>query len=33
MPRQFVQFYGVRLEVAGDGVHESDVALTLLSLW
>ena len=34
MPGQFVQSYWVRLEVAGsgDGVHESDVALTL-SLW
>ena len=31
MPGQFVQSYGVHLEVAGSGdsVHESDVALTL----
>ena len=35
MPEQFVQTYWVRLKVtgSGDSVHESDVALTLLSLW
>ena len=34
MPGPFVQSYGVRFHGAGsgDGVHESDVELTLLSL-